>query len=202
MKQNKDLIFTLKKKNAEYAALNQDRINKRALSLEETKQFRPEQDRGGKFNRGFKPTFGEVKRVKEVRGANVVDEGGKDYLTKLVKPVAESTEDAGPVRIEQRGSALIDNTRRERLQPFADELVRFLRGKDGGVTTAVASKHLRQNQAFQIAMRNLPSFGAFVRLFDEFELVTSETSGGTSKVQLTERAPPRRRRIRTKRPDP
>ena len=203
VKQNKDLNFTLKKKNAEYASLNQERIKKRALALEEAKQFRPEQDRGEKFHRrGFKPTFGQMKQVKEVRGANVVDEEGKDYLTKLVKPVAESTEDAGPVRIEMRGSQLIDRTRRERLQVFADELVRFLRGKDGGVTTAAASKHLRQNPDFQIAMRNLPSFGAFVRLFDEFELVTSETSGGTSKVQLTERAPPRRRRLRTKRPDP
>jgi len=74
VKQNKDLIFTLKKKNAEYAALNQERIKKRAIALEEAGQFRPEQDRGGKFNRGFKPTFGELKQVRELQGAEVVDE--------------------------------------------------------------------------------------------------------------------------------
>ena len=130
MKQNKDLKFTLKKKNAEYASRNQDRIKKRAVALEEAKQFRPEQDRGEKINRrGFKPTFGQVKQVKEVLGPNVVDADGRDYLTKLVKPVRETTDDAGPVRIEQRGNALIDNTRRERLQPFADELVRFIKTK-------------------------------------------------------------------------
>ena len=202
VKDNKDLIFTLKKKNAEYASLNQERIKKRAVVLEETKQFRPEQDKGEKFHRrGFKPTFGQVKQVKEVLGPNVVDAEGRDYLTKLVKPVRETTNDAGPVRIEQGGSALTDNTRRERLQTFADELVRFLRSKGGKVTTATASKHLRQNPAFQIAMRNVPSFGAFVKLFDAFEMVTSAASGGGSTVQLTETAP-RRIRMRTKRPDP
>ena len=123
-------------------------------------------------------------------------------MTKLVRPIAETTDDTGPVRIEQQGSVLIDNTRRERLQPFADELIRFLRTKNGEVTSATASKHLRQNADFAAAMRNAPSFGAFIRLFDAFELITSNTTGGTSKVRLTDDAPPRRRRARTKRPDP
>ena len=106
------------------------------------------------------------------------------------------------MRIEQQGSKLIDDTRRERLQQFADELVRFLRGKNGEVATATASKHLRQDPAFATAMRNIPSFGALIQLFDAFELITSNTSGGTSKVRLTDNAPAPRRRARTKRPDP
>ena len=61
---------------------------------------------------------------------------------------------------------------------------------------------MRQDPAFATAMRNIPSFGAFIKLFDTFELITSNTSGGTSKVRLTDNAPPRRRRARTKRPDP
>ena len=151
--------------------------------------------------RGFKPRFGDVKQVKELQGAEVVDSADKDYLTKFVQPVAETTEDAGPVRIEQRGSELIDSTCRARLQRFADEIIRFLRKTKGGeVTTATASKHLRQNPAFAAAMNNLPSFGAFIRLFDSLELVTSNTSGGTSNVRLTDRAP-RRRRLRTKQAD-
>ena len=114
-------------------------------------------------------------------------------MTKLVKPVAEKTADAGPVRIEQGGSELINRTRRERLQPFADELVRFLRSKGGEMTSANASKHLRQNPAFQVAMRNVPTFGAFIKLFSEFELVASDACGGVSTVKLKERAPSRRR---------
>ena len=70
------------------------------------------------------------------------------------------------------------------------------------MTAASASKHLRQDPAFATAMRIIPSFGAFIKLFDTFELITSNVSGGTSKVRLTDNAPPRRRRARTKRPDP
>ena len=105
------------------------------------------------------------------------------------------------MRIEQGGSELIDATLRQRLEPFAQELARFLQSKGGEVTTATASKHLRQNPAFQIAMRNVPTFGAFIKLFNSFELITSNTSGGTSKVRLTDNAP-RRRRLRSKQSQP
>ena len=75
-------------------------------------------------------------------------------------------------------------------------------GPNGEVISAAASKYLRQDPTFAAAMRNVPSFGAFIKLFDSLELVTSDASGGASKVRLTEEAPPRRRRARTKRPDP
>ena len=196
---NEDLINLLEEKNAKYAKFNRQRAEKRAKVLEETGQFRPMVGTTGVKTRGFKPRFGEVKQVKAVDGAEVLDSADKDYLTKFVQPVSETTNDAGPVRIEQGGSELIDATRRQRLEPFAQELVRFLQSKGGEVTTATASKHLRQNPAFQIAMRNIPTFGAFIKLFNSFELITSNTSGGSSKVRLTDNAP-RRRRLRSKQP--
>ena len=196
---NEDLINLLEEKNAKYAKFNRQRAEKRAKVLEETGQFRPMVGTTGVKTRGFKPRFGEVKQVKAVDGAEVLDSADKDYLTKFVQPVSETTNDAGPVRIEQGGSELIDATRRQRLEPFAQELVRFLQSKGGEVTTATASKHLRQNPAFQIAMRNVPTFGAFIKLFNSFELIASNTSGGSSKVRLTDNAP-RRRRLRSKQP--
>ena len=48
-------------------------------------------------------------------------------------------------------------------------------------------------------MRNVLTFGAFIKLFNSFELITSNTSGGSSKVRLTDNAP-RRRRLRSKQP--
>ena len=39
------------------------------------------EDMGGKFTRGFKPRFGEVRKVKEIQGATVVDTKGKDHFT-------------------------------------------------------------------------------------------------------------------------
>jgi len=195
-----DLIELLKEKNARYSEYNHRRVEKRGQKLEETGQFRGMEDVGGKFTRGFKPRFGEVRKVKEVQGATVVDDKGKDHLTKFVLPVSDTTNDAGPRRIEQRGSQLTDATRRARLQPYATELVNYLRRQGKAVTTATASKHLREQAGFTAAMNNVPSFGAFIRLFASLKLVTGSGTGGASKVRLTNEAP--RRRMRTKQPDP
>ena len=138
--------------------------------------------------------------MKEIDGAVVVDNKDKDHLTKFVLPVSDTTNDAGPRRIEQRGSVLTDATRRARLQPYTDELINFLRRQGSPVTTATASKHLREQQGFTAAMNNVPSFGAFVRLFDSLKLVTGSATGGVSKVRLANEAP--RRRMRGKQPDP
>ena len=138
--------------------------------------------------------------MKELDGAVVRDTKDKDHFTKFVLPVSDTTNDAGPRRIEQRGSALTDATRRERLQPYANELISFLRRQGKAVTAATASQHLREQPGFTAAMANVPSFGAFIRLFDSLKLVTSSGTGGASKVRLTSEAP--RRRMRAKQPDP
>jgi len=197
---NSDLISLLKDKNARYSEYNHKRVEKRGQKLEDAGQFRGMEDMGGKFTRGFKPRFGEVRQVKEIDGAVVVDDKGKDHLTKFVLPVSDTTNDAGPRRLEQRGSQLTDATRRERLQPYANELISFLRRKGAAVTAATASKHLREQPGFTAAMGNVPSFGAFIRLFDSLKLVTGSGTGGASKVRLTDEAP--RRRLRGKQPDP
>ena len=200
VRNNPDLIQVLKEKNAGYSKYNHKRVEKRAAKIEETGQFRIMEDMGGKFTRGFKPKFGEVRQVKEMQGATVVDNKDKDHLTKFVLPIADTTNDTGPRKIEQRGSQLTDATRRERLRPYANELVNFLRRQGKAVTTATASKHLREQQGFTSAMNNVPSFGAFIRLFDSLKLVTSSATGGSSKVRLANEAP--RRRMRAKQPDP
>jgi len=197
---NSDLIALLKEKNASYSTFNHKRVEKRAHKIEETGQFRGMEDMGGKFTRGFKPKFGEVRQVKEVQGATVVDDKGKEHLTKFVLPVADTTNDAGPRKIEQRGSQLTDATRRTRLQPYATELIAFLRRQGKAVTTTTASKHLRTQQGFTAAMASVPSFGAFIKLFSALKMVTGMGTGGTSKVRLTNEAP--RPRMRGKQVDP
>ena len=200
VRNNPDLIQVLKEKNVGYSKYNHKRVEKRAAKIEETGQFRIMEDMGGKFTRGFKPKFGEVRQVKEMQGATVVDNKDKDHLTKFVLPISDTTNDTGPRRIEQRGSQLTDATRRERLRPYANELVNFLRRQGKAVTTATASKHLREQAGFAAAMNNVPRFGAFIRLFDSLKLVTSSATGGSSKVRLANEAP--RRRMRAKQPDP
>ena len=79
-------------------------------------------------------------------------------------------------------------------------LLFLLRRQGKAVTTATASKHLREQPGFTAAMGNVPSFGAFIRLFDSLKLITGSGTGGASKVRLTNEAP--RRRMRGKQPDP
>ena len=66
---NSDLIRLLKDKNARYSEYNHKRVEKRGQKLEDAGQFRGMEDMGGKFTRGFKPRFGEVRQVKEIQGA-------------------------------------------------------------------------------------------------------------------------------------
>ena len=178
------LMRRLKEKNAQYSEHNHQRAEKRAERINEAGQFRIMNSMGGKFTRGFKPKFGEVRQVKEVVGNTVQDTKGDEHLTKFVLPISETTSDIGPRRVEQRGSVLTDDTRRARLRPYADKLVSFLQLQGKAVTTATASKYLREQPGFTAAMNNVPSFGAFVRLFDSLKLITSAATGGTSKVRL------------------
>lgn len=187
VRNNPDLIDLLKQKNLQYSEHNRKKIEKRAQAIEDAGRFRIMENKGGNFTRGFKPRFGEIREVQQISGAIVEDTKNKTHLTKFVLPVKDTTSDTGPRRIEQKGSALTDATRKSRLQPFADELIRFIQNKEGAsVSASAASKHLRETMPeFAAAMRNVPSFGAFIRLFDSsLKLVTSSESGGVNRVRL------------------
>ena len=109
---------------------------------------------GGKFTRGFKPRFeATVRQVGTVDRNEVTDEAGNSFLTRFVQPVREATADAGPVRIEQRGSAQTKAKQIRILQPFADGLKRAL---DGRPVTAMRALTLLQSvrgaAAFRLAV--------------------------------------------------
>ena len=59
---NSDLIRLLKDKNARYSEYNHKRVEKRGQKIEDAGQFRGMEDMGGKFTKGFKPRFGEVRQ--------------------------------------------------------------------------------------------------------------------------------------------
>ena len=124
---SRDLIDHLQMKNQEFTHHNQERADRRAAKLEEAGGFRAMESTGGKFTRGFKPRFeATVRQVGTVDGNEVTDESGNQFLTRFVQPVSEATADAGPVRIEQRGSAQTRARQTRILQPFADGLKQTL----------------------------------------------------------------------------
>ena len=124
---SKDLIDHLQMKNQEFTHHNQERAEKRAAKLEEAGGFRAMESTGGKFTRGFKPRFeATVRQVGTVDGNEVSDAAGNSFLTRFVQPVSTATADAGPVRMEQRGSVQTQDRQIRILQPFADGLKRVL----------------------------------------------------------------------------
>ena len=127
VKKDDDLKFDLFKKNAEFLASNQRNMIKRADKLQQAGSFRATEKIGGKFARAWKPRFeSTVREIDEIKGARVIDTQGESYLTKLVQPVSKATTDSGPVRIEQGKSVQTESKQIQRLQPFADELKRYL----------------------------------------------------------------------------
>ena len=94
-----------------------------------------------------------MRRVEEVSGPRVTDESGNSFLTKFVLPVREATDDAGPVRMEQRGSVQTQEKQIRILKPFADGLARAL---DGNTVSAVRALSLLQRvrgaAAFRLAV--------------------------------------------------
>ena len=125
---DKELMDELEAKNAQFDAYNRERFEKRGRALEKAGQFRAAISDG---NRGFRPRFGQLRQVADVRRTEVVDQDGRCFSSKFALPVESATEDAGPIRTEQGGSEIVDRTRRERLSPFAEKLARCLQGKGG-----------------------------------------------------------------------
>ena len=83
-----------------------------------------------------------MRQVGTVDRNEVTDEAGNSFLTRFVQPVRAATADAGPVRIEQRGSAQTKAKHIRTLQPFADGLKRAL---DGRPATAMRALTLLQS---------------------------------------------------------
>ena len=146
--------------------------------------------RGGAFTRGFKPRYeGALRQVGEVKGPRVADESGDAFLTKFVLPVREATDDAGPVRIEQRGSTQTREKQIRILKPFADGLARVL--EMGRPVTAMRALGLLQSvrgaAAFKMAvlearLNNKRKIKNFVDLFPD--MFRSEIRNSTLFVTL------------------
>ena len=138
--------------NQSFTEHNRKLAKRRAAKLGEAGGFRAMESTGGKFTRGFKPRFeATVRQVRTLDGFEVTDESGNAFSTRFVRPVKEATTDAGPVRMEQRGSVQTRARQVRILQPFADKLKRSLEGR-GAVTGARVADLLRGNASFRVAV--------------------------------------------------
>ena len=126
-------------------------------------------------------------------GNKVIDENNETHLSKLVLPVPSTSESTTTMDFARGGSSRVEASKKQNLQTFADMLVARLRELGRNASTADAAKFLRSKPGFDAAMRNVSTFGEFVRLFPEQLKMITAASGGASKVSLTEPTPSRRR---------
>jgi len=74
---DKELMDELEAKNAQFDAYNRERFEKRGRALEKAGQFRAAISDG---NRGFRPRFGQLRQVADVRRTEVVDQDGRFFF--------------------------------------------------------------------------------------------------------------------------
>ena len=156
---------------------------------------------GSQFKRRDQPRYNnEVHRVTSQVGNVTKDENGDIHLSKLLLPVPSTSQSVETMQFARGGSARIEAAKKQTLQPYADALIARLQELGRSMTTADASKFLRTKPGFEVAIRNVSTFGEFVRLFPTtLNLVTAARTGGVSRVVLKA---PERRRLRGKQANP
>ena len=175
VRNSKVLRFMLDQDNARKLKHNQDLLDARTKTLEDSGAFRRPLGGLTKFKRGFQATYGPVERVDNITGSLVKPTGdGAAIDVKRVLPVDKDTEAVQP------GFALGEartEAKRIKVAALAMELYTWLGDEEKSMSTA--ARHLKQEMGDHEYRQQLMSVGAqhlsdVVKLFPDLEL----TRGG------------------------
>ena len=123
---DKVLQFDLRSKAADDIAHNTRAQRFRENNLERLGAFRDELLPGTKFERAFKPKYGdEVHRVVGFEGDMVVDEQGRSFPTRHVMPVPPGSSAVDTTGMHG-GSERIDRVRLQSLEPYRRRIEEFV----------------------------------------------------------------------------
>ena len=194
-------IAHLKEKNIGFIKQNEELRQIRQEKLDDAGSFRVVVPKTMHFSRGFKPRWSEeVHRVADVSGHVVTDDRGHTYKTKFVQPVADSTDDAGPVRMEMRGSVQTTQKQHRLLNDLSEQVVTRL-GKGNVVTLARVGIFLKstlrggfRNLALEARLNMKAPVANFLKLFPEKFRVENNT--GVPRVKILSPLIPGRTRLR------
>ena len=160
--------FQEMKENAASFEHNQQITEKKTTEIEKAGQYRVQLPKE-KFERGFKPRYGEIRTVKEVRAGMVKDDSGRAAVpVGAVKPVPQGTTEQGPAP-DLRGRNLRDQRLKEDLMEFARELY-------GGLTEEVAVTRAARMMPAEFAQAK-PStllMSQFLRLYPNLFRLTGD----------------------------
>ena len=190
-------IAHLQEKNIEFIKHNEQLRQNRQDKLEDKGSFRVAIPKAVHFSRGFKPSWSqEVHKVVTVDGHVVTDDQGKTFKTKFTQPIADATNDAGPVAMESRSSQQTTDKQRLLLQDFADRVVeRFRTGNT--VPLSVVALFLGKpwrSKLLEARLNMRAPVANFLRLFPDKFRVTS--TAGASSVKILNPIIPGMRRLR------
>ena len=119
------LQFALQKEAAQDLQHNSDLVTKRDNRLVNAGHFREELP-AQKFRRGFQVKYGDkVHVVQSVLANHVIDEEGKEFVTRHVLPVPAGSSDTN-VGAASKAVAPADEKKKAALQPFKQRLSDFL----------------------------------------------------------------------------
>lgn len=198
---NADLVAKLVEKNRGFIEENRDQVETREKKLREAGYFRVLLDRPMNFARGFKPKWStKVHRVVTVDFDVVIDEDGRKYKTKFALPVAASSREDAPVRLEGGGSEQTEAKRRRLLGELANQVE-----QEFGIGTTVSLARVGQflkrvsldnfrRLALEARLNMQSPIANFLRVFpDKF---TIRTGSGQALVRIRPPVIPGRRRLR------
>jgi hypothetical protein len=174
VKEDKDLRFNLRYKNAEMASENAELAHKRGEALEEKGAFRTllKPLTGFKRRAGQQNWSEEMHNVQEVKNARVTDTEGNSFPMSLVKAVpAASTQVAAP-SLAKGGSVKTDEKRRGMLRGYLPQLLAFVRrAGDTGLSIHKASKQMGAVQGFSEDLKKArATLPQMVALFPELRV--------------------------------
>ena len=161
---NDDIRFSLRLKNAEMTADNQEKAKTRQERLEAMGAFRVYVEQAGPRARGDKPRWSlEVHQVKNFPSLGQVrDTDNQSFMTNLTLPVEGASQVSLPA-YATRGSFQIDEKRWKKLARFVERLRAF-----DGKTLAVAHVAMKQVQGFDEALSKAKiTFRRFVEMFPD-----------------------------------
>ena len=171
VRNSKVLRFMLDQDTARKLKHNQDLLDARTKTLEDSGAFRRPLGGLTKFKRGFQATYGPVERVDNITGSLDKPTGdGAAIDVKRVLPVDKDTEAVQP------GFALGEartEAKRIKVAALAMELYTWLGDEEKSMSTA--ARHLKQELGEQEYRLQLMSVGAqhlsdVIRLFPDLEL--------------------------------
>ena len=122
-----------------------------------------------------------------MRGNKAIDDKGKEHSLTTIEPVAQDAR-SEPIAVRMRGSAQTDARQRESLGPFAEQLREFIQTRGNvRLTLGEAAAWLKtgaRKARFEVAMRTVRSFSAFLKLFPDIFELDIPAAGGTTRVRL------------------